>query len=67
VTAISAAAVTSRATRSVPRRAGWISVATAASVAVLAGLLLGSRYSPPAPQQDVLALLQPAPVQLLGD
>jgi hypothetical protein len=53
--------------RSVPRRVGWLGLATAASVAVLAGLMLGIRYSPATPQQDLLALLQPAPVQLLSD
>jgi len=56
-----------RTAHNVPRRAGWISLATAASVAILAGLVLGIRYSPAAPQQDLLALLQPAPVQLLSD
>lgn len=53
--------------RKVPRRVGWLSLATAASLAIVAGVALGSRYSPATPQQDVLALLQPAPVQLLND
>lgn len=53
--------------RTAPRRVGWLGLATAASVAALAGLMLGIRYSPVAPQQDLLALLQPAPVQLLND
>jgi hypothetical protein len=47
------------------RRVSWISLATAASVAILAGFVLGIRYSPAAPQQDDLsALLQPSPIQL---
>lgn len=51
-----------------PRRMRWISLATAASVAILAGLVLGIRYSPTAPQQDDLsALLQPSPIQLPTD
>ncbi len=65
--ATAARATPIRTARNAPRRAGWIGLATAASVAVLAGLVLGIRYSPAAPQQDVLALLQPAPVQLLND
>jgi len=56
-----------RAVRSGPRRAGWIGLATAASVAILAGILLGIRYSPVPSQQDLLALLQPSPIQLLTD
>jgi len=56
-----------RAARNPRRRAGWISLATAASVAIVSGLVLGIRYSPATPQQDLLALLQPAPVQLLND
>jgi hypothetical protein len=55
------------AARSAPWRVRWISLATAASVAILAGLLLGIRYAPVAPHQDFLALLQPSPVQLLTD
>lgn len=51
-----------------PRRVRWISLATAASIAILAGLVLGIRYSPVAPQQDDLsALLQPSPIQLPAD
>lgn len=45
----------------------WISLATAASVAILAGLVLGIRYSQVPPQQDFLALVQPSPIQLLAD
>jgi hypothetical protein len=60
-------APTLRAARNPGRRAGWISLATAATVAIVSGLVLGIRYSPAAPQQDLLALLQPAPVQLLND
>jgi hypothetical protein len=65
--AIPARATSARAVRNTSRRFGWFSLATAASVAILAGVLLGVRSSPPPPQQDVLALLQPAPVQLLGE
>lgn len=51
-----------------PRRVRWISLATAASIAILAGLVLGIRYSPTAPEQDDLsALLQPSPIQLHTD
>ncbi|MGH8202134.1 MAG: hypothetical protein ACREVO_17495 [Steroidobacteraceae bacterium] len=62
-----AAAVSAASSRNVPRRVGWIGLATAASVAIVAGLALGIRYSPTTQQQDLLALLQPAPVQLLND
>lgn len=58
----------SRAARRSPaRRAGWIGFATAAGLAVVAGLALGILYSPSAPPQDLTALLQPAPLQLLTD
>lgn len=50
-----------------PRRARWISLAAAASVAVIAGFVLGILYSPAAPSQDLTALLQPAPLQSLTD
>ena len=56
-----------RAARSAPWRMRWISLATAASVAILAGLVLGIRYSQVPPQQDFLALVQPSPIQLLAD
>jgi hypothetical protein len=50
------------------RRVRWISLATAASVAIVAGLLLGIRYSPAAAEQHGLsALLQPSPFQLRTD
>jgi hypothetical protein len=62
-----AGAPTLRPARNPGRRAGWIGLATAASVAIVSGLALGIRYSQAAPQQDLLALLQPAPVQLLND
>lgn len=64
---ITARAISVRTVRNTSQRLGWFSLATAASVAVLAGVMLGIRYSPAPPQQDVLALLQPAPVQLLGE
>jgi hypothetical protein len=51
-----------------PRRVRWIGLATAASVAIVAGLVLGIRYSPAAARQDDLsALLQPSPIQLPAD
>jgi len=59
----------SPAIRYQPRRVGWVGLATAAGVAVLAGLALGILYSPspPAAQEDLTALLQPAPLQVLTD
>ncbi|MFZ0550631.1 MAG: hypothetical protein WAU49_15825 [Steroidobacteraceae bacterium] len=56
-----------RAARGGPGRVRWISLATAASVAILAGVVLGIVYSPAASHQDLLALLQPGPIQLLND
>jgi hypothetical protein len=53
--------------RSPPHRMRWIGFATAAGLAVLAGLALGILYSPSAPPQDLTALLQPAPLQLSTD
>jgi hypothetical protein len=50
-----------------PRHVGWVGFATAAGLAVLAGLTLGILYSPSAQPPDVTALLQPAPLQLLTD
>ena len=52
--------------RHLRRRARWVGLATAAGLAVLAGLALGILYSPSAPQ-DLTALLQAAPLQLLTD
>lgn len=56
-----------RAARGGRGRVGWIGLATAASVAILAGVVLGIVYSPTASHQDLLALLQPGPIQLLND
>lgn len=56
-----------RTVRTTPRRLGWISLATVASVAIVAGVALGILYSPGASNQDLLALLQPSPIQLLSD
>lgn len=53
--------------RGPPHRVGWMGFATAACLAVLAGLALGILYSPSAPPSDLTALLQPAPLQLLTD
>ncbi|HEV2441744.1 MAG TPA: hypothetical protein VGT07_04415 [Steroidobacteraceae bacterium] len=49
------------------RRARWLSLATAASIAVIVGFVIGVLYSPTSPTQELTALLQPAPLQLLGD
>jgi hypothetical protein len=56
-----------RAARSGPGRARWVGLATAASVAILAGVVLGIVYSPTTSHQDLLAVLQPGPIQLLND
>lgn len=50
-----------------PQRVRWVGLATAAGLAVLAGLALGILYSPSAAPQDLTALLQPAPLQFLTD
>lgn len=55
------------ASRYRPRPAQWIGLATAASLAVIAGLSLGILYAPSASQEDLTALLQPAPLQVLND
>jgi hypothetical protein len=49
------------------RRAGWVGLATAASIAVVAGLSLGILYSPAPPSQSLFSSLQPAPFQSLAD
>lgn len=59
--------VSMRTARSAPGRMRWISLATAASVAIVAGVALGIVYTPAATHQDLLTLLQPAPIQLLDD
>jgi hypothetical protein len=56
-----------RTVRKSQRRLGWISLATAASVAIVAGVALGIFYSQGPSSQDLLALLQPSPIQLLAD
>lgn len=43
----------------------WIGLTAAASLAVLGGLVLGFTYAPTPPQQDIVTLLQPAPVHFL--
>jgi hypothetical protein len=53
-----------RAARGGPARLRWISLATAA---ILAGVVLGVEYSPAVSHQDLLAVLQPGPIQLLND
>ena len=55
------------ASRYRPQRVGWVGLATAAGLAVAAGLTLGIYYSPSAPPEDLTALLQPAPLQVLTD
>lgn len=49
------------------RRTRWVSLATAASIAVVVGFVIGVLYSPTTPTQELTALLQPAPLQLLAD
>lgn len=49
------------------RRTRWLSLATAASIAVIVGFLIGVLYSPTTPTQELTALLQPAPLQLLNE
>jgi len=50
-----------------PQRVRWVGLAAAAGLAVVAGLALGILYPPAAAPQDLTALLQPAPLQLLTD
>lgn len=57
----------SAASRYRPRPVQWLSLATAASLAVIAGLSLGILYAPSAAQEDLTVLLQPAPLQVLND
>jgi hypothetical protein len=49
------------------RRTRWLSLATAASIAVIVGFVIGVLYSPTTPTQELTGLLQPAPLQLLAD
>lgn len=53
--------------RAPSRRTRWLSLATAASIAVIVGFVIGVVYSPTTPTQELTALLQPAPLQLLAD
>lgn len=55
------------ARRAPPERVGWIGLATAASLAVLAGLALGMLFSPSVPPQSLATMLQPAPLGMLTD
>lgn len=55
------------ASRYRPQRVGWVGLATATGLAVAAGLALGIYYSPSASPEDLTALLQPAPLQVLTD
>jgi len=45
---------------------GWAGLATACSLAVVAGLVIGSLYTPPGVSDALLTLLQPAPIDNLG-
>jgi hypothetical protein len=46
---------------------GWVSLATAGSLAVVAGLVIGGLYNPPGASSDALiTLLQPTPLDKLG-
>lgn len=49
------------------QRGRWVGLATAAGLAVVAGLALGILYAPSSSQEDLTALLQPAPLQVLTD
>lgn len=66
-TAIVAGGIAGRVAHDASRRPGWIGLATAASVAIIAGVVLGILHSQTAPRQDLLVLLQPSPIQLLTD
>jgi hypothetical protein len=59
--------IRARTPRGARHRMGWLGLATAASVAIVAGIALGALYLPSTSQQDLLALLQPSPIQLPGD
>jgi hypothetical protein len=45
---------------------GWGGIATAGGLAVLAGLIIGAIYASPAAPDNLLTLLQPAPIDNLG-
>jgi hypothetical protein len=47
-------------------RSGWAGLATAGGLAVLAGLVIGSLYTPPGASDALLTLLQPTPIDNLG-
>lgn len=59
-----ALSVTIRGALSKPSR--WAGLATACSVAVVAGLVIGSLYSPTGASDVLLTLLQPEPIDNLG-
>jgi len=67
VAAVAAKQRSRRSARGTLWRVRWVSLATAASVAILAGIALGMMYTPAATHQDFLTLLQPGPIQLLDD
>ena len=48
-------------------RLGWIGLATAGTLAVVTGLLLGFIYTPASTGDTLLAILQPTPIHLLAD
>ena len=48
-------------------RVGWIGLATAGTLAVVAGLLLGFIYTPASTPDTLLVSLQPAPLHMLAD
>jgi len=60
-----ALSITTRGVLSTPL--GWAGLATACSLAVVAGLVIGSLYTPPGASDALLTLLQPAPIDNLGD
>ena len=59
-----ALSITTRGALSTP--SGWAGLATAGGLAVVAGLVIGSLYTPPGASDALLTLLQPAPIDNLG-
>ncbi len=46
---------------------GWVGMATGSGFAIAAGLFIGSLYAPAPPSNNVLTMLQSAPIQMLAD
>jgi len=60
-----ALSITTRGALSMP--SGWAGLAIACSLAVVAGLVIGSLYTSPGASDALITLLQPAPIDNLGD